>query len=234
MTSLVWARPDALWLLTLVPLFALTGIWLGIRRGRLQRVALLWRLAVVTLLAVGLAEPLIASGSATGGAVFVVDHSDSIGAEARDAADRWLRDALAAAPHAPGRHRGLRRQTGPGHGAGVRPRSPRRDAAAASSADGAVVDPTFTGIDAGLGLARALPLGGGRRIVLVSDGAENVGQAIDQAAQAALESVPIDVLALPGSAPRTCVSMASRRRRPPGRASRSRYWLGSKPTGTAR
>ena len=34
--------------------------------------------------------------------------------------------------------------------------------------------------------------------MLVSDGAENVGQAIDQAAQAALESVPIDVLALPG------------------------------------
>ena len=97
-TSLVWARPDALWLLALVPLFALTGIWLGIRRGRLQRVALLWRLAVVTLLAVGLAEPMIASGSATGGAVFVVDRSASIGAEARDAADRWLRDALAAAP----------------------------------------------------------------------------------------------------------------------------------------
>ena len=69
---------------------------------------------------------------------------------------------------------------------------------AAASAEGAAVDPAFTDIDAGLGLARALPLGGGRRIVLVSDGAENVGQAIDQAAQAALESVPIDVLVLPG------------------------------------
>ena len=97
------------------------------------------------------------------------------------------------------------------------------------------VDPAFTDIAAGLGLARALPLGGGRRIVLVSDGGENVGQAIDQAAQAALEGVPIDVLALPGvSDARTCVSMASRRRPPPGRASRSPCWPGSKPAATAR
>nr|MBA3450209.1 VWA domain-containing protein [Chloroflexia bacterium] len=59
-------------------------------------------------------------------------------------------------------------------------------------------DPAFTDIGAGLGLARALPLGGGRRIVLVSDGGENIGQAVDQAAQAALEGVPIDVLTLPG------------------------------------
>jgi Mg-chelatase subunit ChlD len=34
--------------------------------------------------------------------------------------------------------------------------------------------------------------------VLVSDGAENVGQAIDQATQAAIEGVPIDVVSLPG------------------------------------
>ena len=93
MTSLVWARPDALWLLTLVPLFALTGIWLGTRRRRLPRVALLWRLAVVTLLTLGLAEPMIASGSATGGVVFVVDHSDSIGAEARAASSLCARMA---------------------------------------------------------------------------------------------------------------------------------------------
>ena len=199
MTSLVWARPDALWLLALVPLFALTGIWLGTRRGRLSRVALLWRLAVVTLLTLGLAEPMIASGSATGGVVFVVDHSDSIGAEARDAADRWLRDALSAAP-------ATQRAAIVAFGAKpVLARAPGTardllgdDAAAAASSNGAAVDPAFTGIDAGLGLARALPLGGGRRIVLVSDGAENVGRAIDQASQAALENETIDVLALPG------------------------------------
>ena len=39
------------------------------------------RLLVVTLLAIGLAEPMLASGSGAGGAVFVVDRSDSIGEE---------------------------------------------------------------------------------------------------------------------------------------------------------
>src|SRR5688500_14197512 len=155
-TSLVWARPDALWLLALLPLFALTGIWLGIRRGRLQRAALVWRLAVVTLLAVGLAEPLIASGSASGGAVFVVDHSASIDAGARDAADRWLRDALAAAP--PTRRAAIVAfgakpvlATGPGSARDLLD----SDAAAASTTNGAVVDPSFTGIDAGLEIGRA-------------------------------------------------------------------------------
>ena len=98
MTTLVWARPDALWLLALVPLVIVTGVWLGVRRGRLSPPALVPRAAVVLLLALALAEPLIASGSGAGGAVFVVDRSASISAEARDAADRWLEDAFAGAP----------------------------------------------------------------------------------------------------------------------------------------
>jgi Mg-chelatase subunit ChlD len=43
-----------------------------------------------------------------------------------------------------------------------------------------------------------LPLGGARRIVLVSDGAENVGSALAQADQAAAEGVPIDVAPVEG------------------------------------
>ncbi|MBA2598740.1 MAG: VWA domain-containing protein [Chloroflexia bacterium] len=196
MTNLVWARPDALWLLLLVPLFAVTGAWWGVRRGRLRPAELLWRLAVVALLAVGLAEPLIASGAGSGGAVFVVDRSESISADVRDAADRWLIDALSAAPSA-------RRAAIVTFGAKpelITPPSAAIDAIDAdpTSPDGDAVDPSFTDIDAGLGLARALPLGGGRRIVLISDGGENIGQAIDQAAQAALEGVPIDTLTLPG------------------------------------
>ena len=196
MTSLVWARPDALWLMLLVPLFAATGYWFGMRRGRLRPAALLWRLAVVTLLALGLAEPLLASGAGTGGAVFVVDRSESIAADVSDTADRWLDDALAAAPAdrraalvAFGANPVLAIPPGPAAGFA---------AATAPAAEGTTLDPAFTAIDAGLGLARALPLGGGRRIVLISDGGENVGHAVDQAAQAALEGVPIDVLPLPG------------------------------------
>jgi hypothetical protein len=56
----------------------------------------------------------------------------------------------------------------------------------------------YTDIASALALARALPLGGGRRIVLLSDGAENAGSALDQAAQAAADGVPIDVVPLAG------------------------------------
>jgi Ca-activated chloride channel homolog len=195
MTSLVWARPDALWLLLLIPLFAAVGLWLGVRRGRLSRGALGLRLAVVALLAIGLAEPLIATGAGTGGAVFVVDRSASVAGETEGTVDRWLEDALAAAPAG-------RRAAVVSFGAkpvlAVPPGAASELSSVAELPAEAEIDPGYTNIDAGLGLARALPLGGGRRIVLLSDGAENVGQAIDQAAQASLEGVPIDVVPLPG------------------------------------
>jgi Ca-activated chloride channel homolog len=197
MTSLVWARPSALWLLALVPLIAAAGYWLGLRRGRFSKVALGLRLVVVSLLAIGLAEPMLASGSGAGGAVFVVDRSDSIGDGARDTADRWLEDTLAAAP-------ADRRAALVAFGAQPVLAAPPQLAAAITdvsstiAGDRAPLDPSFTDIASGLGLARALPLGGGRRLVLLSDGGENVGQVIDQAAQAALEGVPIDVVTIPG------------------------------------
>lgn len=193
MNSLVWARPDALWLLLLLPLFAAAGYWLGVKRGRLRPLSLLWRIAVVTLLVIGLADPLVASGASSGGAVFVVDRSASIAAQATDVAERWLADALNSAP-------GTRRAAIVDFGTKPVLSSPpafARDLLAASES-GAATDPAFTDIASALGLARALPLGGGQRIVLISDGGENVGEAIDQAEQAALEGVPIDVVALPG------------------------------------
>ncbi|MDF3041769.1 MAG: von Willebrand factor, type, partial [Thermomicrobiales bacterium] len=199
MTTLVWARPEALWLLLLVPLLAVAGLWLGVRRNRLRPAALAWRVAVVALLAIGLAEPLLASGAGAGGAVFVVDRSESIGAEARDMADRWLEDALAAAPSG---HRATIVEFGAKPVLSVPPGAASEVAGGvggdASAQDQEPLDPAFTDISAALGLGRALPLGGGRRLVLVSDGGENIGQAIDQAAQAAGEGVPIDVVALPG------------------------------------
>jgi Ca-activated chloride channel homolog len=195
MTSLAWARPDALWLLALVPLFVVTGVWFGVRRGRFTGAALLLRLAVVILLVVALAEPLVASGSSAGGAVFVVDRSSSV-AEAQDAADGWLEQALVAAPAA----RRAATIDFAARPALAHPPGPARDLLAntGTASDGAPLDAAFTDVAAGLGLARALPLGGGRRIVLISDGAENAGQAMDQAAQAAIEHVPIDVVPLPG------------------------------------
>jgi Ca-activated chloride channel family protein len=195
MTSLVWARPDALWLLALVPLFAVWGFWLGVRRGRLQPAMLIWRLAVVALLAVGLAEPLVASGAAGGGVVFMLDRSASIDDESKDAAERWLNDALAAAPET---RRAAVVEFGAKPVLTTPPGTARDLTTGANAPDSNPIDPAFTDIAAGLGLARALPLGGGQRIVLLSDGAENIGAAVDQAAQAAVEGVPIDVVPLPG------------------------------------
>jgi Ca-activated chloride channel family protein len=195
MTTLVWARPDALWLLLLVPLFAALGFWLGVRRGRLRPAMLLWRLAVVLLLVVGLAEPLVASGASSGGVVFVVDRSASIDAGGADSADRWLNDALAAAP--PDRRAAVV-EFGAKPVLTSPPATATNLAANAEAPGSTTIDPAYTDISAALGLARALPLGGGQRIVLLSDGAENIGAAVDQAAQAALAGVPIDVVPLPG------------------------------------
>jgi Mg-chelatase subunit ChlD len=62
----------------------------------------------------------------------------------------------------------------------------------------AALNRDFTDLESALALARALPVGSARRIVLVSDGAENTGRAVDQAAQAAIDGTPIDVLPLDG------------------------------------
>jgi Mg-chelatase subunit ChlD len=158
---------------------------------------LLLRVMVVVLIAIALAEPLLASGTGSGGAIFVVDRSASVAGDARDGADRWLDDALSAAPLT---HRAaiVVFGTKPVLAAPARPARDLHASGIVTGTDNLAIDPAFTDIDAGLGLARALPLGGGRRIVLLSDGAENIGKAVDQAAQAALEGVPIDVVALPG------------------------------------
>jgi Mg-chelatase subunit ChlD len=47
-------------------------------------------------------------------------------------------------------------------------------------------------------MARALPISGDRRLVLISDGAENSGSAISQASQLAADQIPVDVLPVEG------------------------------------
>lgn len=193
MNSIVAARPEALWLLLLAPLLALLGYLYGVRRGRMQPVALAWRVAVVILLVVGLADPLLASGASTGGAVFVVDRSASVGVDGEDLANGWLEQVLAGAPAT---RRAAIVEFGAKPVLSMPPGLASSLAVPAEDAQG--VDGAFTDIASALSLARALPLGGGQRIVLLSDGGENIGAAIDQAAQAAAEGVPVDVVPLPG------------------------------------
>ena len=65
--------------------------------------------------------------------------------------------------------------------------------------DTTAIDPSFTNIESALALARSLPVGGNRRIVLVSDGSENIGAAQNQVSQAARDGVPVDVVRVPGA-----------------------------------
>lgn len=218
--SLTFARPEALWLLATLPVFALLGFWLGTRRRRLAKRVIGVRLIVVALLALGLAEPLLTTDDAVTSTVFVVDRSRSLGDDTAAATAAWVTDALAEAGAAD-------RAAIVTFGA-----SPRVAAAAAPARDlggdwmgvgsaGAAAlaaDRDYTNLESALALARALPLGGARRLVLLSDGAENVGSAIAQGAQAAADGVPIDVVPVAG--------VSDRDLRLEGATAPSSTWLG--------
>ena len=195
--GLAFARPAALWLLAALPVVALVGWLFGVRRRRLPGAALVLRVLVVALLATGLAGPLLTSGANAGSTVFVVDGSRSLGADTGGAASGWVTDALASA--------GLTDRAavvafGADPAVAV-PAGRARDLGDAWTNPAALadrIDPNFSDIESALALARSLPLGGQRRVVLVSDGAENIGTALNQAAQAAADGIPIDVLPLDG------------------------------------
>ena len=193
MNGLVWARPEALALLLLLPVILLSALIFGAGKRGFQRGAIAWRLVVAALLIVGLAEPMLASSTGAGGVVFAIDRSSSVDRESQDAAERWLNDALAAAP-------GDRRAAIVSFGAQPLLTTPPGAAHSLAETDmgDPSIDPAFTDISAGLALARALPLGGGQRVVLISDGAENLGSAVTEAAQAATDGTPIDVVPVPG------------------------------------
>lgn len=194
---LIFSRPGALWLVLLVPLV----VWLPARLGRRQpfgRVIALLRLLTLALLIVALAEPLLVRAAPGAPTIFVVDQSNSIGPAAAEGANRWVTQAL--------------RQGGSADTAaivtfGAEPRLAVPAAQAGTvantweqSASGGI-DGQTTDLSSALALSRALPVGDGRRIVVLSDGAENTGQAIEQADQAAQDGVPIDVVPLGGVNP---------------------------------
>ncbi|MDQ3043605.1 MAG: hypothetical protein M3R06_00430, partial [Chloroflexota bacterium] len=76
--GLTFARPEALWLLALVPLFALSGWVFGVRRRGLPRLAIWLRVVVIAGMALTLADPLLTRGGKAVTTVFVVDRSRSL------------------------------------------------------------------------------------------------------------------------------------------------------------
>lgn len=191
--GLTFARPSALWVLLLLPVVAVLGLTFGVRRRGLPRAALPLRIAIIALLTFSLAEPLLTQGGGATSTVFVIDRSKSISDGTASGIDQWLSSALD--------------EAGSNDRAAVVTFGSSADVAA-SAAQAEDVGHTWnapeagerenTDIESALALARSLPLGGSRRIVLVSDGAENVGTAMNQAGQAAADDTPIDVLPVDG------------------------------------
>ncbi|MGH2534162.1 MAG: VWA domain-containing protein [Thermomicrobiales bacterium] len=192
--GLTFARPDALWLLLAAPLFALAAMLFSARKDDLSRLVIMLRVVIVALLVVTLAEPLTTTGAGAVSTVFVVDRSGSITDQTSSQINTWIEEAL--------------EDAGTSDRAAVinfgsepilsEPAAPADDLGSAWSDSPAALDPDYTDLESAVALGRALPLGGSRRIVVVSDGAENIGSALNQAGQAASDGTPIDVVPVEG------------------------------------
>ncbi len=212
--SVEFVRPAWLGLLVLLPAVVLLAgrrlDWRGLRRGRVESwrpwAAVLLRCAIVALLALALAEPRLRRPNERVTVLFVLDRSQSIPEELGpapggsggvidrrwDRVRRFINDAV--------------QRRGAGHERdraglivfGRRPRlelppsdAPRFNLSEITSR----IDGGYTDIAAALKLALAsFPEGSGKRIVLISDGNENLGNAEEQARLARSLGVQIDVV----------------------------------------
>ena len=181
-------QPPALLLLGLLPLFWLIDRASRTHLPRKRRRLVLWvRLAVIALLVVGLAGPRVTGQADRQAVAFLVDVSDSVTPELRERQLAWLREAM--------NGMGERDQAAViafGDGAVVeRPLSGTRQASPIAS----IVGGGKTDIASAIRLALAtLPSTMARKLVILSDGNENVGRAVDQAHVADAARVPIYVV----------------------------------------
>lgn len=188
-------EPSYLWLLPI----ALLGVWwsgrrlLGMSRGR-KRFVLALRMLVFALLILALAAPQAVRPNRGTCVLFVLDASDSISDEGRQAAKRYLQEAI--------RQRGEHDLVG----LVVFGREAVVDFLPAAVRELPTIyskpAPDGTNIAAALRLASAMfPDGKNRRIVLLTDGNETEGNAQNAALVAATENIEIDVVALQTAAP---------------------------------
>ena len=189
--DLAFVRPWAWWLLVLIPLLVMVATLLS-RGRRLHRGSILLRVTTLAFLIASLAGPLLVQGAQETTTVFVVDRSSSIQQGSSDFANEWIMDALSSA--------------GADDSAAIVTFGAEPDLTVPATSANMLGDDWTAGVPVGettdmasaLSLARALPVGDNRRIVLLSDGAENVGNALEQADQAASDDVQIDVVPLAG------------------------------------
>jgi Ca-activated chloride channel family protein len=214
--DLTFARSGWLWLLVIVPLVALIGYLMGRRQG--LKTASIWlRTAAMALLILALAQPLWSTGASAPATVVVVDRSQSLSGDTSTSVVDWLNSALGSA----GSNDRAAIVTFGGNAVVDQPAGDASGMAFDSTSDDQL-DTGATDISAALAMARTLPVGNTRRIVLVSDGAENSGSALEQASQASSENTPIDVLPVDG--------IGSRDLRIDGVTAPDKIWLGESMT----
>ncbi|MFN0072744.1 MAG: VWA domain-containing protein [Chloroflexota bacterium] len=185
-----FAQPLMLILLLVLPVLVLlhraSRNTLPLRRRRLVLAA---RLAVTTLLVLAVAEPRLFTRADRVAVAFLTDASDSTGADGRERQIQWLRQAFQAAGD---RDEAMIIAFG-ADTAIERPLSSARDLSSLSS----VVDSSRTNLAGAVRLAlAALPTDRLRKIVLLSDGNENMESVLEQAKVATSARVPISVLPL--------------------------------------
>ncbi|HEU0163983.1 MAG TPA: VWA domain-containing protein, partial [Thermomicrobiales bacterium] len=192
---LLYSHESLLWLLVLVPVVALLPL-LRNRRRRPSRLSIVLRIVVLALLVFSIAGPLAAYDGNSVTTIFAIDRSNSIDPSANDAANSWVADAIgkaraddAASIVTFGRQPSL---AVPPESAGLVGNAWQQPGV------DAVTNGDASDLSSALALARSLPVGESRRIVLLSDGAENQGDALSQADQAASEGISIDVVPLAG------------------------------------
>ncbi|HQY29935.1 MAG TPA: VWA domain-containing protein, partial [Thermomicrobiales bacterium] len=185
-------------LLLLIPPIAVIAWRSFAPEARHRRSLVVLRVLTLVSIVLALAGPLLARNANTTTTVFLVDQSISVASNGDTTGATWLHDALASAD-------GSDQAAIVSFGGSASLTVPDRPANTipsdwADAADPNQISPDFTNIESAVALARTLPVGGNRRIVIISDGAQNLGSVQTQAAQAAADGVPIDVLIVPGAA----------------------------------
>ena len=190
--SLDFDAPQYLWLLVLLPVFWFTSRQSlhALTKWR-RRSALALRMIVATLLILALAEPNWLELAHRLSVLFVVDGSSSI-----EPAE--LKDALAYVNKAVATQRDANRGDRAGvvvFGRDAATEVPPLDAPWQLSKIESLVDPRFTNLAGALEMAEAsFPPDSARRVVIVSDGNQNVGDASAQADRMLAAGTGIDVV----------------------------------------
>jgi uncharacterized membrane protein/Mg-chelatase subunit ChlD len=190
--NISFVYPYALWLLLLVPLTAYLA-WLGPRRPTRARfwAGLALRLILLSLVVLALAGIQIHLRADTLTAVFILDVSDSVPREEQDYGEQFIREAIQSMP--------------PGDQAAVVVFGQEALVERLASEDGtlpglaSVPVTSRTDIASALQLAMALfPEEGAKRLVLLSDGRENLGSALDQVELASAHQIQLTYVPLSG------------------------------------